>query len=309
MDIQHGVEPKDHGHSHATAPDNEGRVLWALLLTGGFLLAEVIGGILSGSLALLADAGHMLTDTAALGLSFAAFRASRRPATGRHSYGMHRFQVLAAFINGAMLIGIAAWIFIEALQRIFQPVEVLAGPMMVVAILGLAVNVAAFFILHGGDQDNINMRGAALHVLGDLLGSVAAIVAAGVILWTGWMPIDPILSVLVALLIVRSAWRLVAGSAHVLMEGAPDGIDVDELRHDLMAQVPGVTDIHHVHLWMLTPTQPLITLHATVSGTADDGTLLRALQTALAERFDLHHTTIQIESESCCTDRTACAME
>ncbi|WP_291718885.1 cation diffusion facilitator family transporter [Magnetospirillum sp. 64-120] len=209
------------GHDHAHPQSNERRVLWALLLTGGFLLAEVIGGILSGSLALLADAGHMVTDAAALGLSFAAFRASRRPATLRHSYGLHRFQVLAAFVNGAALIGIAVWIVIEAISRLSQPVPVLAGPMMAVAATGLMVNIVCFLILHGGDQNNLNMRGAALHVMGDLLGSLAAIAAAAGILWTGWTPIDPILSVVVALMILRGAWRLAGNAFHVLMEGAP----------------------------------------------------------------------------------------
>lgn len=298
MGHQHGIDPREHGHSHA--PDNERRVLWALILTGGFLLAEVIGGLLSGSLALLADAGHMLTDTAALALSFAAFRASRRPATDRHSYGLHRGQVLAALVNGAALIGIAVWIVIEAVERLLQPIDVLAGPMMAIALVGLAVNLASFLILHGGDRDNLNMRGAALHVLGDLLGSVAAIAAAGIILATGWMPIDPILSVLVAVLILTSAWRLVRHSTHVLMEGTPDGIDVDDLRHQLVTLVPGVVDIHHVHLWMLTPEQPLITLHATVDVAQEaQQDILRDIQAALADGFGIRHATIQIEHVRC----------
>ncbi|MCR6632066.1 MAG: cation diffusion facilitator family transporter [Magnetospirillum sp.] len=299
-DHDHGHDHGGHGHDHAHHHHgNERRVLWALLLTGGFMLAEVVGGIVSGSLALLADAGHMLTDAAALALSLAAFRASRRPETVTHSYGQHRFQVLAAFLNGAALIGIALWITLEAVQRLLAPVPVLGGAMLVVAGLGLAVNVAAFLILHGGDRENLNMRGAALHVLGDLLGSVAAIVAAVVILLTGWTPIDPILSVLVALLVLKSAWMLLSRSWHVLMEGAPVHIDVDDLVAGLSAQVPGVEGIHHVHVWMLTPEQPLLTLHATIAAGAEHDAVLHALQARLSEHHGLHHATIQVERADC----------
>lgn len=297
---QHGHAHDHAGHDHG----NERRVLAALLLTAGFMLAEVVGGILSGSLALIADAGHMLTDAAALGLSWYAFKVSRRPASPARSYGHHRFQVLAAFVNGAALLGVAAWIVIEAARRLLEPVEVLGGTMLAVALLGLAVNVAAFLILHGGHQENLNVRGATLHVLGDLLGSVAAILAAGVILLTGWTPVDPILSVAVVLLIVRSAWALLQRSWHVLMEGAPEGLDVAALSRDLAAAVPGVLDVHHVHAWSLTPERPLITLHATIDEAADHDTVLHRLQEALAGRFDIAHATIQIERGRC-TDRPA----
>lgn len=274
-------------------------MLWALLLTGGFMFAEAIGGIVSGSLALLADAGHMLTDTAALALSWYAFRVARRPADLTRSYGHHRFQVLTAFINGATLIGIAVWIAIEAAERLFAPVEVLGGTMLVIAALGLAVNIASFLALHSASRENLNVRGAVLHVVGDLLGSVGAILAAGVILLTGWTPIDPILSLLVALLIVRSAWNLVSRSWHVLMEGTPEGIDVGALRQELTAAVPGVLDIHHVHLWSLTPERPLMTLHASISETADHDSVLHDLQRALSQQHGIHHATIQIERTGC----------
>ena len=290
-----------HGHAHG-AGGNERRVFWALLLTGGFLFAETAGAVISGSLALLADAGHMLTDAAALGLSWYAFRTIRlKPAHPRHSYGHHRFEVLAAFINGSVLIGVAVWIAIEAVRRVVEPVHILGGTMMAVAVLGLAVNVAAFLILHGGDRENLNIRGAVLHVLGDLLGSVGAIVAAGVILWTGWTPIDPILSVLVAVLILRSAWLLAGRSWHVLMEGAPEHLDVEEVKRALVGSVPSVLDVHHVHLWSLTPERPLVTLHARVAARADHEAVLHGLQRVLRERFDLDHATIQIE-EGLCTD-------
>ncbi len=289
-----------HGHVHTAAgTGDQRRVLWALLLTGGFMVAEVVGGILSGSLALLADAGHMLTDTAALGLSWYAFHMSRRPATPQRSYGYGRIEVLAAFVNGGTLLGIAVWIVIEALERLFDPVAILAGPMLAIAAAGLIVNLGAFLILRGGSRTNLNIRGAMLHVLGDLLGSVAAIAAAGIILLTGWGPIDPLLSLLVAALIVRSAWLLVRQSWHVLMEGAPEGLDLAALRRELPAAVPGVTDVHHVHAWSLTPERALITLHATIVEGADHDEILRRLQRVLAERFDIQHATIQLERDRC----------
>jgi cobalt-zinc-cadmium efflux system protein len=275
---------------------NERRALFALLLTGGFMVAEVIGSVLSGSLALLADAGHMLTDTAALTLAFVAMRAARRPESARHSFGQHRLQVLAALINGAALFGITAWIAMEAARRFMAPVEVLGGTMMIVAVLGLLVNLVAFAILRGGASENINLRGAALHAMGDLLGSVGAIIAAGVILLTGWMPIDPILSVLVCLLILRSAWSLVRESWHVLMEGVPDGVEADAIRTALLAELPGLADVHHIHLWSLTPEQPMATLHAMAHDDADRDALLMEVKRVLHDRFDLDHTAVQLES-------------
>lgn len=288
----------EHRHHHGTAA-NERRVFLAMLLTGSFMLAEAVGGILSGSLALLADAGHMLTDTGALALSWLAFRMSRRPASPVHSYGHHRFQILAAFINGSALIGIAAWIVVEAVERLFDPVRILGGPMLIIALLGLVVNAVSFAILHRGGHENLNVRGAALHVLGDLLGSAGAILAAVVILLTGWTPIDPILSVAVALLVVRSAWNLVQQSWHVLMEGTPEAIDIGVLRAELTAAVPGVKDVHHVHVWSLTPERPLATMHATLAATADHDEVLHRLQHTLAERFGLRHATIQLERKHC----------
>lgn len=294
----HAHHAHGHSHGHVHGAGNEARVRKALFLTGGFMLAEVAGGLLSGSLALLADAGHMLADTAALALAWYAFRAARQPAGATRTYGGHRFQVLAAFLNGTGLLVLSLWIVAEAVRRLFEPVPVAGGPMLVIAALGLGVNVASFVILSGGDKRNLNVRGAALHVLGDLLGSAAALAAAAVILTTGWTPIDPILSAFVALLVLRSAWELVKPAWHVLMEGAPEGLDLDRLRRDL-ATVPGVTDIHHVHAWSLTPEQPLLTLHATVSGDAEHDAVLRALTRRLRDGFGIDHATIQVERAPC----------
>ncbi len=217
---------------------------------------------MAGSLALLADAGHMVSDAAALGMSWAALRLGKRAADTERTYGYKRLEVLVAFVNGCTLFAIAGWIIVEAIRRFTAPVEVLGGPMLVVAIAGLLSNIVAFLILNGGNRENLNMRSAWLHVLGDLLGFVVAIVAAAVILLTGWSPIDPILSVLVAVLILKSAAQIVKSSSHILLEGTPAGLDIDRLRADLVATLPAVADVHHVHAWSLTSEQPLVTLHA-----------------------------------------------
>lgn len=220
---------RDHAHVQQADESNMKRVMVALVLTGAFMFVEVIGGILSGSLALLADAGHMLTDTMALALAAAAFHVSKRPPGGNLTYGYQRFQILAAFVNGLSLLGIVGWILYEAVERFITPRDILGETMLIVAVAGLVVNLISFAVLHTGDQENLNIRGAALHVAGDLLGSVAAIVAAIVIIYSGWTLIDPILSVAVAFLILRSAWSLVKRSAHVLLEGAPDWLDVADM--------------------------------------------------------------------------------
>ena len=254
----------DHGHVPEVSRDNERRIFLAMLLTGGFMIAEVIGGLLSGSLALIADAGHMATDTAALALAWIAFRLSRRPADSTRSYGFHRGEVLAAFVNGIAMIVLVIWIAVEAVQRLYAPVPILGGIMLWIAVGGLLVNCIAFWLLHSGSSENLNIRGAAVHVAGDLLGSVAAILAAGVIIATGWTPIDPLLSVLVGLLILRSAWFITRQSAHILMEGAPHGLQAADIQRDLVANVKGIQDVHHIHTWSLTQERPLVTLHARI---------------------------------------------
>lgn len=288
--------------SHSHAPSNEKRTLWAALLTGSFMFAEVIGGLVAGSLALLADASHMLTDTASLALAYAAFRIARRPADWRRTYGFDRFQLLVAFANGLSLFFIAAWIVYEAISRFFEPVEVLGGLMLIVALGGLIVNIVAYLILRGGDRDNLNLRGATLHVLGDLMGSIAALIAALVILASGWTPADPLLSLLVALIILRSAWNLMAESAHVLLEGAPKGLDTRHIGPDLVTHVPGVADIHHVHAWSLTHEKTLVTLHARVCEVSYDGSITAQIKSRLRERFDIAHATIEIEHGQCADD-------
>jgi cobalt-zinc-cadmium efflux system protein len=293
-----------HTHMHGHGPENaSARGLgWAALLTGGFMIAEAVAGALSGSLALIADAGHMLADAASLGLAWLAVGLSRRLADQRRTYGSHRFQVLAAYSNGLTMFFIAVAVTWEAVHRLREPMQVLGGPMLVVAILGLAVNVVSFLVLHGAGRENLNVRGAILHVLGDLLGTAAAIVAAVVILWTGWTPIDPLLSVLVACIILRSAWFLVRESGHILLEGAPDHLDVNAIRTDLVAVVPGVEDVHHMHAWSLTPDRPMLTLHARIADLGDSEHVTHAIRTRLRERFRVDHVTVQIERAQCVTE-------
>lgn len=289
-----------HNHADGAASGDIKRVRIALILTGSFMLVEVAGGLIAGSLALLADAGHMLTDTMALGLAAFAFRVSERPADARRSYGYRRFQIIAAFVNGLSLLVIVGWILFEAVMRLIDPPEVMGRTMLVVALAGLVVNVIVFGVLHGGDQENLNIRGASLHVLGDLMGSVAAIVAAGVIIVWGWMTIDPLLSLLVAALIFRSAWQLVKRSAHILLEGAPEWLDVEELQQTIVADVPEVVEIHHVHVWGLTPQHPMLTMHVVLAAAPDDlTTVVRNIKHTLNEHFAISHSTIEVEFGDC----------
>lgn len=258
------------------------------------MLAEVVGGLISGSLALLADAGHMLTDFAALAMAWGAFTLARRPANWKHTFGFDRFSILVAFVNGLTLFAIAIWILLEAAQRFYAPGEILAGPMLYVAIAGLFVNILVFWILMGADQDNLNIRGAVLHVVGDLLGSLAAVVAALIIMKTGWMPIDPLLSVLVALLILKSAWALIKDSAHILLEGAPAGIDRRLIRDDLLAEVPGLIEVRHIHAWSITNDRPMMTLEAIAKPSASLETVSQAIKARLKSNFHIDHATVDV---------------
>ncbi len=291
--------PAPRGHE-----DDARRIFWAFLLIGSFMIAEVVGGVISGSLALLADAAHMLIDTVSLLFAWIAFRLSQRPEDAARTYGYARFPVLAAFTNGVSLVFIVGWIFFEAVGRLFDPTEVLAGPMLAVASLGLIVNIAAFALFHGANRDNLNVRGALIHVVGDLLGSVAAVSAALVIMATGWMMIDPLLSFLVGLLVLRSAWFVLKKSAHVLLEGVPEQLHVEEIGPDLVAHIPGIEDVHHVHAWSLSQETSLLTLHARVTEETPLDPTIVAIRARLAERFGINHVTVQIEVEDC-TDNPA----
>jgi cobalt-zinc-cadmium efflux system protein len=288
----HGHDHHGHAHHHATAASARAIGI-AALLTGGFMLVEIIGGILSGSLALLADAGHMLTDFAALAMAWLAFRLARRPADHRRTYGFDRLSVLAAFVNGIALFAVTIWIFIEAVERLATPRPVAGGLMLSVATVGLLVNLLAFWVLSRGDRSNLNLRAALLHVAGDLLGSIGAIVAALAILWTGWTPADPILSVLVSLLILRAAWAVLRDSAHILLEGTPADFDAAEIAADLGAEIPGLAEVRHLHAWSITESRPMVTLEAVVADGADAEAVRRAVKARLATRFGFDHATVE----------------
>jgi cobalt-zinc-cadmium efflux system protein len=297
-----------HGHADDQTPagtmSNRRRVVVAAVLTCGFMLAEVAGGLLTGSLALLADAGHMLTDSVALVLAYVAYRLGDRPGTSRMTYGFDRLKILVAYTNGLTVLAIALWIVVEAAGRLTAPPPILGGAMLTVAGLGLLVNVVVFVVLHGGDRESLNLRGAILHVLGDLLGSVAAITAALIILSTGWLPADPLLSVLVALLLVVSAWRLMRESGLILLEGVPHQIDRNAVARDIEKHAAGVVDVHHMHVWTLDGKQLLATLHARLAGNADAERSIAAIKERLSEAHGIHHATVEVETGQACPDES-----
>lgn len=296
----HGGDPAHahpHGIGHAHDHGSERRLRWALAIIVTFMGVEAVGGVVAHSLALIADAGHMFADAGALALAIAALRISQRPANQGYSYGHERYQVLAAFVNGLTLLLLAAWIVYEAVLRLLTP-EIVAGwIMLIVAALGLAANFAAFRVLSG--SGGLNERGALAHVFSDLLGSAAAMVAAGVILAIGWMQIDPLLSMLVSLLILRSGWRITRESAHVLLEGTPAGFDVTQVEAELVGKVPGVRRVHHVHAWSLNGEQPMLTLHAEIDDGVDRHVALAAIHQRLRDKLDASHVTVQIEEGHC----------
>jgi cobalt-zinc-cadmium efflux system protein len=290
---------RDHGHDHGTSNLNERQLFWAGVLTTVTMLAEAIGGVVSGSLALLADAGHMLTDSAALVLAYLAVRFSRRPADWKRTFGFNRFEVLAAFANGLALFFIAIAISIEAFERIYEPVPVAGGPMLLIAGVGLAVNLLTLLILRMGGPGNLNVRAALLHVVSDLLGSVAAIIAALIILRTGWTPIDPLLSILITLLILRSAWVITREAGHILLQGAPSGLDVREVQKDLETEIPGVISVHHVHAWALTEDRPIMTLHVRIAPSTSAEPVCAAIKARLKKTYGIDHATVEIEHGDC----------
>jgi len=266
-----------------------------ILVTFGFALVEGVGGWWSGSLALMADAGHMLTDSVALFLAWGAARLSQRPPSAQLSYGWRRAEVLAALINALLMLGIVAVLVPAAIHRFQAPRDVLGGSVMLIASIGLVINIVVFRLLHAADRGALNTRGALLHVIGDLLGSIAALTAGAVILLTGWTPIDPLLSLLIAGLILFSALRLVGDVFRVLMEAVPDRVDLDSVRAALLG-MPGITSVHDLHVWTLAGDQLLLSAHV---GIADDQrwpALLINAQRRLRDDFGINHATLQPES-------------
>lgn len=298
----------DHDHAHA-AGGSERKLLFAFVLTTIMLVVEAAGGLASGSLALLADAGHMLVDALALLLAFLGARFAARPADARRTYGYGRIEVLAGFVNALTQFALVAFIVYEAVMRLFHPAPILSGIMLVVALVGLAANVIVLRTLHGHDPDDVNIAGASLHVLGDLLGSVAAVLAALAVRWLDWNWADPVLSILVSLLILRSAWSLVRRSGHILLEGTPEGVDLAEVQRQLMAADPAIVDIHHVHIWQVTAGSRMATLHAELAPGADAGRVLALIKTTLSERWRVGHATVQVDPGHCQDDREGCGQD
>ena len=272
------------------------RLTSALVITSVYFVAEVVGGLLTNSLALLSDAGHMFSDIAALGLSLFAFQMARRPATAKKSYGYHRLEILAALINGLTLWLIVGVIFHEAYRRFLDPPEVHSVGMLVVASIGLMVNIAAGVILYGSRQGSLNVRGAFLHVLGDTLGSVGAVAAGLIMLLTGWYLADPLISIFIGLLILYTSWSLIKESVNILMQSVPREIDVEELQR-AVEQVSGVIKVHDLHVWAVTSGVFTLSAHAVVNGKEDFHQVLNEIEGILRDRFKIEHTTIQLETE------------
>ncbi len=273
------------------------RLKWALIISSVYFFAELIAGFLTNSLALLSDAGHMLSDIGALGLSLFAFRVAKRPATHHSTYGYHRVEILAALFNGLTLWLIVGVIFTSAYYRLANPPAVESFGMIVVAVLGLLVNIAAAAILHSGHQHNLNMRGAFLHVMSDAIGSVGAIAAGAIMLTTGWYLADPLISMFIGALILYSSWSLIKDSLSVLMQSVPKGIRLDEVRQTIEA-VDGVHKVHDLHVWAVTSDIYTLSAHAVVENGGDFHQVLNGIEDTLKERFNIEHTTIQLETES-----------
>jgi cobalt-zinc-cadmium efflux system protein len=293
-DAQGGGHPR---HNHGMQA-GERRLIVALLILGGFTVIEALGGYFANSIALLAEAAHMLADSASLVLAVIAIRVGRRPASFRRTYGHRRYQPLAAFINGQVLLLITVWVVYEAVLRLMHRPAVNGQLMLAIALIGGAANLTAFLALSGARS--LNERGARAHVLSDLLGSAAASAAALVILGTGWTLADPLLSLVVSALIFRSAWTLTRESADVLLECAPAGLDARSIEAALLGFVPGLAGVHHVHVWSMTGEEPTVTLHAHLVSGTQHGVVLAAIHARLKERLQVEHITVQLEEEGSC---------
>lgn len=294
------------GHSHAIPATGNERALWmALGLTSTFLIAEVIAGVVFQSLALLADAAHMFTDAAALAIAVAAVRIARRPADAKRTYGYHRFEILAAALNAVLLFGVALYILYEAYRRFNAPAEVQPLGMLVVATLGLAVNLLSMRFLQSGKDTSLNVKGAYLEVWADMLGSIGVIVAALVIRFTGWAWVDTLVAVGIGLWVLPRTWVLLKESLNILLEGAPEGVDVDEVARTMLA-VPGVTGVHDLHVWVLTSGKNALTAHVVHAASIDGAALIEPLKEMLADRFKVFHTTLQVEPTACQHSEDGC---
>ena len=284
-----------HDHDHGRAADANRRALTlTLVLTSSFMAAEVVGGLITGSLALLADAAHMLSDALSLALALGAVWLASKPETAERTFGYKRAEILAALANGVTLVAVSLWIFVEAARRFGEPAEILGGPMLAVAIVGLLVNAVAIRVLHGGGHDSLNVSAALRHVIADLLGSVGVILAAVIILLTGWTYADPLISVVIGILILGSSWGVLRDSTQVLLEGSPKNIDVERLGKRL-AGADGIAEVHDLHVWEITSGFPALSAHVLVAPDEDCHQRRRDLESLLNEEFGLTHTTLQVD--------------
>ena len=286
-----------HGHDHDHAPARYGsaRALAVVLaLTAALMVVEIVGGILTDSLALLADAGHMLSDASSAGLALFAVWLAARPATPSRSWGYKRAEILAALANGVLLVVVAVWILIEAWRRLDDPPEVLGGWMLVVALVGLAANAVAMGVLLRSERESLNVRAALRHVLADLLGSAGVVVAAVIIVTTGWEQADPIVSAAIALLVLASSWSVLRDSVSILLEATPRGIDAKQVEAAIV-RAPGVVSVHDLHVWTITSGFPALSAHVLVGAGEDCHGRRRELEALLQERFGIDHTTLQVD--------------
>ena len=291
----HGHDDCGH-HGHSYSATNRKRLLVTLVLAAAYMVAEVVGGLISNSLALLADAGHMFSDVASLALSVFAIWIADRPAGSQRTFGYYRAEILAALVNGTTLVAVSFFIVYEAWHRFSDPPEVQGGLMMWIAVGGLVINLFGLAALHGGKDHNLNVRGAWLHVLSDALGSVAAIVAGLLIQNFGWYIADPIISAVISLLVIVSAWRLLSDSVRVLMQAAPANVDVPSLQAALI-ETPGVVDVHDLHVWTITSGMDSVSCHIVSDGSLPYDRILQSVRDVVIEKFSIDHVTIQIEPE------------
>ncbi|HET7271248.1 MAG TPA: cation diffusion facilitator family transporter [Rubrobacter sp.] len=283
-----------HEHESSARKGNRRALAVVLALTASFTVVEIIGGLLTGSLALLADAGHMLSDNLSLGIALFAAWLAGRPATPEKSFGYRRAEILAALVNGMTLVAISIWIFVEAYSRLREPTDVLGGPMLAVAALGLLVNVAGALVLYRSGGENLNVEGAMRHVLADALGSIGAMVAAAVIILTGWRYADPLISIAIGFLILGSSWKLLRDSTNILLEATPRNLNAEEVGQK-MAAADGVVEVHDLHIWTITSGFPALAAHVLVGRDEDCHARRRELEELLAHEFDISHTTLQVD--------------
>ena len=281
------------GH-HEHGEKNRRALALVLALTAAYTIVEIVGGFLTGSLALLADAGHMLSDNLSLGIALGAAWLAQRPATPNRSFGYRRAEILAALANGVTLVAISIWIFIEAYSRLREPTDVLGGPMLLVAALGLLVNAAGAIILYRTGGESLNVEGAMRHVFADALGSVGAMVAAAIILLTGWRYADPLVSVAIGVLILGSSWKLLRDSTNILLEATPPNLDATEVGQR-MASSDGIVEVHDLHIWTITSGFPALSAHVLVGRREDCHARRRELEDLLAREYDISHTTLQVD--------------